>query len=282
MSRKKALKSIAAVNEFMEETGALWNQHEHKPSPISQASRELAEFIRPESVGTAFSQGAMLIEAAADHAFTVIKTLTEPAGTISPWACARAVLETSALSIWFFDTSINVDERVRRSFAFHYEGLYQKKMFMQSTKGMFDAQAIDLQIDEIEKISLRLGFAKVVDRNGKRIGVGQQMPSITKLVTTMLNKEQEYRLLSAMTHAHPWALQHFGFIKTQDNQIIFENVKGSHFEKHLSPESILFLCVDSINNLFSSLLMNFNLFGWDPKPLATAADNAIKKIKSPD
>lgn len=279
MSREKVLMSIDAVNEFMELTSVLWNQHDHLPLPNSQASTELAEFIRPESIGTAFSQGSMLIEAAADHTFAVIKTLTEPAGTISPWACARGVLETSALSMWFFDTGIKADERVRRSLAFRYEGFEQLRKFVQSTKGNFDLQTIKLQVDEVEQISLALGFDKVIDRNGKRIGIGQEMPHITELVIKMLGKEQEYRLLSAMTHAHPWALQHFGFIKTQDNQMVFENIKGAHLEKHLSAESVFFLCTDSVTSLFNALLMNFNLFGWDPKPLAIAADKAIKKIQ---
>lgn len=280
MSRENALKSIEAVNEFMEQTSVLWNQYEHTPSSNSQASKELAEFTRPESIGTAYSQGAMLIEAAADHTFAVIKTLTEPAGTISPWACARGVLETSALSMWFFDIKIKADERVRRSLAFRYEGFEQLRKFAQSTKGRFDLETINLRIDEMEQLSLGLGFDKVVDKNGKRIGVGQEMPYITELVIKMLDKEQEYRLLSAMTHAHPWALQHFGFIKTQDNQMIYENVKGAHLEKNLSPDSIFFLCTDSVTSLFRALLMNFNLFGWDAKPLATAADSAIKKIQS--
>lgn len=278
MNREKALKSIEAVNEFMEQTSILWNQYGHQPLPNSQASTELAEFIRPESIGTAFSQGSMLIEAAADHTFAVIKTLTEPAGTISPWVCARGILETSALSMWFFDTGIKADERVRRSLAFRYEGFDQLRKFAQSTKGNFNLQTINLQVDEVEQVSLGLGFDKVVDRNGKRIGIGQEMPHITELVIKMLGKEQEYRLLSAMTHAHPWALQHFSFIKTQDNQLIFENVKGAHLEKHLSSESIFFLCMHSVTSLFSALLMNFNLFGWDAKPLAIAVDKAIKKI----
>jgi hypothetical protein len=281
MSRENALKSIKAVNEFMGETSVIWNQYQHKPIPNSQAAKELAEFSRPESIGTAYSQGTTLIEVAADYVFAVTRTLTEPAQTIAPWACTRGVLETSALSLWFLDTTISADERAKRSFAFRYEGLEQQRKLAQSTNGKIDPQLITSRINEVEQIALNLGYERVLDRNGNRIGIGQTMPSITDIVIKMLNKEQNYRLLSGMVHAHHWALQHFGFIKTHEDQMVFENVKGVYFEKHISAENIFFLCTDSVTSLFQALLMNFKLFGYDAKPLAIAADNAIKKIQPP-
>jgi hypothetical protein len=281
MTKENAKNSIAAVNEFLEKTRVIWNQYDHHPLPGSQAARELKGFPRPESIGTSYSQDTILIEVAADYVFAVVKTLTEPAETIAPWVCARGVLETSALSIWILDTSINSYERVRRSLAFRYEGLDQQRKFAQATKGEVNPQTIIQRIDEVEQVAMELGFDKVVDRNGKRIGVGQEMLSITEIVIRMLNKELDYRLLSGMVHAHPWALQNFGFIKGQDNQAIFENVKGAYFEKHLSFDSIFFLCTNCVTSLFQALLTNFNLFGWDAKPLAMVEGDAIKKIQPP-
>jgi hypothetical protein len=81
---------------------------------------------RPESIGTAYSQGEILIEAA-DYVFAVTRTLTEPAQTIAPWACARGALETSSLSMWLMDTGINANERVKRSLAFFMRGLTNKR-----------------------------------------------------------------------------------------------------------------------------------------------------------
>ena len=281
MSRENVLGSIAAVTEFMEQTSVLWNQYQHQPLPNSQAAEELAEFSRPESIGTAYSQGTVLIEVAADYVFAVTRTLTEPAQTIAPWVCARGVLETSALSLWFLDTSIGADERVKRSLAFRYEGFDQQRKFAQSTNGKINPQTIISRIYEVEQVASKLGYEKITDKKGNRIGIGQNMPSITDIVIKMLNKEQDYRLLSAMVHAHPWALQHFGFIKTHDDQMIFENVKGAYFEKHLSADSIFFLCIDSVTSLSQALLMNFKLFGYNAKPLALAINNAIKKIQPP-
>lgn len=281
MSREKALQSIATVNEFVQQTAPLWNQHEGQPLAGSKAAKELAEFSRPESIGTAYSQGMVLIEVAADYVFAVTRTLTKPAETIAPWACARGVLETSALAVWLLDTGIDANERVKRSLAFHYEGLDQLKKFMQSTGHKIDPRAIISRMGELEQVALGLGFGRVAGEKGKRVGVGQVMPSTTQIVTKMLNKEQDYRLMSAMVHAHPWALQLYGFVKTHQNQMVFDNVKGTYLEKHLSVDSIFFLCIESVTSLFQALLMNFNLFGWDARPLAIVADNAVKKIQPP-
>lgn len=279
MSREVALRSIEAVDKFIQQTSVLWNRHEHKPSVGSQAAKELSEFPRSESIGTVYSQGTILIEVAADYAFAVIRTLTEPAQSIAPWACARCCLETSALSMWLLDTKINAEERVKRSLAFRYEGFEQQAKFAQATKGAIYPQQTVSRIDQVEQVALGLGFEKVNDSKGKRIGIGQKMPSVTQIVIDMLDKEENYRILSAMVHAHPWALQHFGFIKTQSNQMIFENVRGAYFEKHISSDSIVFLCVEAVTDLFQALLMNFNLFVWNTKPLATAANRAIKQIQ---
>jgi hypothetical protein len=279
MSRESDLKSIESVNSFLEETSVLWNQNDHKPFPDSQAEKELTKFPRPESIGTALSQGATLIEVAADHAFSLAKTLTEPAATISPWTCTRGALETSALSMWILDTKIDAIERVKRSLALRYEGLDQQRKFAQSTKGKFVPDVISKRIDAVEEVALSLGYQKVRDKKGKQSGIGQGMPSITDLVTKMLDKEQSYRLLSAMTHAHSWAVQQFGFIKIEADQSIYGNIKGAYFEKHLSSSSIFFLCTETVGSLFSALLMTFNMFGWDAKPLANIADRAIKNIR---
>ena len=282
MSRENALESITVVNEFMKETSNLWNQYEHRPLPNSQAVKELAVFLRPESIGTAYSQGIVLIEVAADYIFAVIKTLSEPAQTIAPWACARGALESSALASWLLDTSISTKERVKRSLAFRYEGFDQQRKLAETTNGKFNPQVVISRTNEVELLALELGYKKILDKNGKRNGIGQVMPSITDIVTKMLKKEKDYRLLSAMVHAHPWALQNFGFIKAQDNQMILENVKGAYFEKHISPDSIFFLCITSVTSLSQALLMNFSLFGYDTKPLAMVIDNAIKKIQPPN
>lgn len=279
MTKNAISKSISSVEDFLEQTGKVWAGYEHKPFPNSIAAKELSSFIRPESIGTAYSQAATLIEVAADYAFALKSTLTEPAQSIAPWTCVRGCLEATSLSMWLFDTKIDAEERVKRSLAFRYEGLDQQAKLAQATNGMVNPVDIHKRIDQIDEVAQELGFPKVLDRNNKRIGVGQKMPSVTQVVIEMLNKEQNYRLLSGMVHAHPWALQHFGFTQTHSDQMVFEKVKGAYFEKHISLDSINFLCVETIQCVFEALCMNFKLFGWDLKPIAVATKSAIDRIQ---
>lgn len=212
----------------------------------------------------------------------MIKTLSEPAQTIAPWACARGAVESSALSAWLLDTTINADERVKRSLAFRYEGFQQQRKFAQSAKGEVNIQAIDSRVSEVEQMAINIGYQKIIGKRGERAGIGQTMPPITNIVIKMLDKERDYRLLSAMVHAHPWALQLFGFTKTHDHQTILQNVEGAYFEKHISANSIFFLCIAAVTSLSRALLMNFALFGYNTIPLATVIDNAIKDIQPPN
>lgn len=279
MKNNVVSKSIISVEKFLEQTGKVWASYEHKPFPNSQANKELSSFVRPESIGTAYSQAATLIEVAADYAFALKSTLTEPAQSIAPWTCVRGCLEAASLSMWLFDTKIKASERVKRSLAFRYEGLEQQVKLAEATKGKVNPKDIHKRMDQIEQVAQELGYPRVLNKKNKRIGVGQEMPFITQIVIKMLNQEQNYRLLSAMVHAHPWALQHFGFIQTHADQMIFENVKGAYFEKHISLGSINFLCIETIQCMFEALKMHFELFGWDLKPIGLATKTAIDKIQ---
>ena len=51
----------------------------------------------------------------------------------------------------------------------------------------------------------------IVNKKGKRLGIGQKMPSATEVVKLMLDEEEMYRLLSAVTHGHDWAIRGLGF-----------------------------------------------------------------------
>src|SRR5512143_1723492 len=90
-----AIRMMQAVNSLHDNTGQFFNECGHRPSPNSQAASELLAFQRRESVATAFSQGAVLIEVAADQLMAFIKTITQPAQSIAPWTCTRALIEAS-------------------------------------------------------------------------------------------------------------------------------------------------------------------------------------------
>jgi hypothetical protein len=273
------LPPVSALQEFLDQSSVIWNAQDGKPAPNSQAALELANFSRPESIATAFSQAAMLFEAATDYSMALIKTLTEPAVAVAPWSCARCILETSALAAWLWDTKIAAIQRAQRSLALVYEGLEQKRKFATIANSDIDPNKVLQQIDEFEKVAQGLGFPAIIDKKNKRSGIARPMPSDTEIVKLMLDKESNYRLLSAMLHGHIWALQSLGFITVKENQNIFESVRGAYFEKHLTYLSIRYLCTEAVTSLSVPILMKFKLFGWDAKTMGSLIAKALKALE---
>ena len=207
----EAISMMQVVNSLHDNTTRFFNESGHQPSPNSKAALELRTFQRSESVVTAFSQGAVLIEVAADQLMAFSKTVTQPAQSIAPWTCTRAVIEAAALAAWLLDPSLDIRTRVQRSFAFRYEGLSQQVKFARAARSNADLARAAQRIDQVEGVALGLGFSKVENQRKERIGIAQQMPSITDLVNETLGEEETYRLLSAVAHAHSWALQQTKF-----------------------------------------------------------------------
>ena len=274
------LKPVAALQDFLDQTSVIWNAQGGQPALNSQAALELAGFARPETIGTAYSQALMLFEAAADYSFALVKTLTEPVEAVAPWSCARSVLETSTLATWLWDVNINARQRAQRSLAFRHEGLKQQLKLAQALKGELDSEKAIERLKEVEKIAVELGFAQMGREKGKeQVVFDKPMPSITQVVTEVVDKQVNYRLLSAMVHGHAWALQPLSFGKIGESQDIFDGVKGKYAEKYVDFTAIAFLCVETITGLSRPILMKFKLFGWDLQPMILARNGAMNEIK---
>ena len=168
MNNSDVFRSVNAIKEYLEKSSNVWNQYGTDPATGSIAAIELSSFPRPESIATAFSQGNLFIEAAADYTWAITKTLTAPVETIAPWACARGVLEAAALATWLADTQINAYQRVQRSLALRYEGLQEQIQLLRISKRISEAQTSLSRIDEIEEIAVSLGIPKVFDKKGRK------------------------------------------------------------------------------------------------------------------
>lgn len=273
-------KPVVALQDFLDNTSVIWNTNGNQPALDSQASKELANFVRPESIGTAYSQALMLFEAAADYGFALVKILTEPIEAVAPWSCARSILETSSLATWLWDVKLNARQRVQRSLAFRHEGLRQQLKFAQATKGELDPNKTIARLKEVEKIAVELGIAQVVQKKGnKQVVFSKPMPTITEVITEIADEQVNYRLLSAMVHGHFWALQPLSFGNVVESRNIFDGVKGKYVEKQLDYTAISYLCVTSVNSLSRSIFMKFQLFGWNLQPMIHVRDKAITEIK---
>ena len=275
----RILRPAASLNNFLDQTSVIWNEKGDIPIPNSQADLETKLFQRPESVATAYAQAGILFESAADYCMALIKTLTEPAQTIAPWGCARSVVETSVLATWLWDSKVNAHQRVQRSLAFRHEGLLQQLKLAKVSKGLLDQEKAISRIKEAERVALELGMARVSNIKGRKsIVLDLKMPTITDIVTQTFDKEQNYRMLSAMIHGHSWALRSLGFTMALENQEIFKGVKGAYLEKNLSLSSVGYLCIEAVTSLSSAILMKFRLFGWDARPMAIMINRTQKEL----
>lgn len=282
-TRDNILHTVRALRDLHDEIGGFLNGYEHKPSPNSQAALELRTYQRPESLTTAYSGGSVLIEVAADQLIAFAKTVTEPVQTIAPWTCVRAVLESSALATWMLDPNIDARTRVQRSLAFRYEGLSQQAKYGRASDDKAATAKVIARIDEIERGALGLGFPRVENKKGKRIGIAQRMPSITDIIAQALDEEASYRLLSAMAHAHPWALQQLSFrqIGSNDTLLAEESIASGRIhlvEKNLEPLAVAFLCNKAANAFARPILYETQLFGWDTARLRSILDSALGSL----
>ncbi len=254
------IRMISSLSNLHDKTAAFFNERNLEPAPGSKAILELDAFRR-ESVQTAYSQGNLLIETSADQLIALYKSLTEPVLTIAPFTSARALLESSALASWLLDLTINTQERVQRSFAFRFEGLSQQVTFAR-TAGL-DTKETKKRIDDVEKLALSLGFNKMNNKKGKRIGIGQQFPKMADLIASVFSEEPVYRLLSAFIHAHSWAIQQLSFSQTKNNNS--NNAFSSNkigFEKRLNSEALIFLCHKSAHAFSRPLWNKVKLYGY--------------------
>jgi hypothetical protein len=267
---------MAELHEFRQVHGA------QGPTTNSLATSESTTFSDPEKAMTAYAQGMVLLEVAEDQADAFIRCVTNPALSFAAWTTVRSVIEASALAAWLLDAAITVQMRVQRSLAFRYEGLEQQLKFLKSIGEHQEHDQLVQRIDSIELAAIALGFNKVVDNKNQRIGIGQVMPSATKIIGDVLDEEQTYRLLSAVAHGHFWALHQLG-MQTVNSQntaswdSIHANTKA--VQKHLRPEGVGYLCVITASVFTKALWRAAYLFGWDITQLKEILENNFDRLQ---
>jgi hypothetical protein len=276
---EQAVKALRATQQLHDRIEAFFNAQELEPKEDSLAARELQAFERSESLLTAYSQGISLIEVAADHLMALTRTVAEPAQTIAPWTMARAVLESSALSCWLLDNKITARQRVGRSLALLYEELVQQAKFGQAASLLGETDSVKAKIEETEAIAEGLGFPKVRNDRGRRTGIGQVMPSITDVIRETLKEEANYRLLSAMTHGHHWAVSQLGFRVTGETEL--QKNKVFLKEKNITVEAVLWLFGNVARYFAQPTKFRFELYGWDLLQLKAILDDAFHQIGIP-
>lgn len=272
-SRDDLVRMVQTLRDFHDETAQILNKYNHDPLTGSQAHNELKSFQRAETVRDAYIQANLLIEGTTDHLVAYTKTVTEPVETIAPWTCVRAALESASLASWLLTPRIDARERVQRSFAFRYEGLRQQLKFAQATNMQSEIVEVNNRIDKVERDAIQLGYSRVLDRRDRRIGIAQQMPAITEIIKDTFDEEATYRLISAVTHAHTWAIHQVGFRRAdnEDNLLL---------EKNIEPIAIGFLCIKVANAFTQPIWFKCQLFGWNSEEFRSIFVSTFAKLGS--
>jgi hypothetical protein len=186
---------IENVNKFLDNVSIYDEIYEGKPAENSIIFQELKKSEHSSILLSAFNQGDLFIDVAADQLYALTKVLLEPLSSYAPWACLRTILEASALGAWILSPNINSITRMGRSLALRYESLDQQKKFIRSIDESNSLiKDTNNKIDKLEEKANSLNFKKLMDKKGTRYGVGQKMPSITELVKSELDEEPNYRL----------------------------------------------------------------------------------------
>lgn len=181
------------------------------PKPGSPADIETQAFARPQSVSTAFSQGVVATEAAMDHLHALDLLIAAQESALAPWTCARGLLEASATATWLLDTRIHTTERVGRSMAIRYATLMAQRKLANADGNTALVSTIDRRVEEVADIATQLGYPPISDKNGHRISIGHQKPSITDLIDQQFDLQNVYRIFSGVAHCDTVTVSQLGF-----------------------------------------------------------------------
>jgi len=201
-----------ALESLCDDVGAYLHESSLFPLSGSIAAKEMADHKLAEQIATAYDQGNLLLESAADHAFALTRLLVEPVATVAPWTCARGGLEASAVGCWLLSRCIDSRERVSRSFAHRYDGLREQTKLAGATGDEEVRRSLTERIEEVDQQAIALEYAPVLNRDGKRIGIGQVMPAKTRCIEDTFRLETLYRIFSGMAHSQSSSLVQLGFL----------------------------------------------------------------------
>ena len=267
---------ISGMHRLIEGTAEIYNKYNNEPMSDSVAYKERNNFPKRELVEDVHYRGILSMETAVDHFMAYADLITEPAKTIAPWTCVRGLLESCALAVWFLDPAIDARTRVGRCFAFRYSGFVEQIKFLKVDSAYAEIDYVQKRIIKVEQDAVLLGYPRLLDKQGKIIGIALHMPSIIELIRTTIHQEGEYRLLSGIAHGHHWATRQFGF-----NVIDVKNSDGLEIkalEKYLHPEIVLFATNLAVLSFTKVLWYLWLLYGWDRGEIVQFLDQIFEQL----
>lgn len=255
---------------FLENSGT-------EPGVDSLAANEIKLFSRPESIKTAFGQGAQALIAATDFLEALDSLVHQDKYAIAPWSCARGMIEASSLFAWLFETGIDPIERVSRSLSIRYSALREQQKLARYDGNNAKIDEIENRIKTIEDMALTLGYGLIRDKKNRRIGIGQIKPNITKLVEMQFSSGKLYRMLSGMAHSNYTTLTSLAFTKPN-----FENKDGAVIQRAV-PSSLQLSLLSQASKIYAKCIWLKTIqFGFNAAKLAVLLEEFYDTLKLAD
>ena len=272
-----------ALSSFSNEIRSFHADHGLMPAPGSPAMTEQVASPHPDSLGTAWSIATVLIDLGSEHVTAFVKTITEPMETVACLTCVRSMLESCSLASWLLDPHINAHTRVGRVFAIRYEGMEQQLRYVRATGGSDEyLQRLEKRIDEVEQVARELCYPLLVNKNGKRFGIGQKMLSATEVIKLMLDAEEMYRLLSAVSHGHDWAIRALSFrpVPKGDLRPYVGGVPVTMYEKTPDVDKLALLGFTAAESFAKPVWDKCNYAGWDKERLTGVFERTFDDLQA--
>jgi hypothetical protein len=239
-----------------------------------------ASYPKLDAIFNGIAIAGQLIESGSDHLSAFAKILVEPIEITAAWTCIRSMLESCALAAWLLDPEIVAQARASRVFALRYEGMDQLlKLGRAMSAPAADLAAQEARFDVLEKDALALGFAPVVNGKGKRIGVGEKMPSTTDLIKTVLNEETNYRMLSGVAHGHHWAIRELCYVASVENDEQIGGTFTKAFKKIISVDKVALLTLCGLKAFIRALWNQCRYFGWNSLQFEEVFENVADRLE---
>ena len=252
------------------------------PLPGSLFDSELSVARRRESLVTARSIAMTLIESGGEHITAFVKMITKPIEPIACLTCIRSMLEPCARAAWLLDPAIDGDMRIRRTLAIRFDEMAQGLRFARALHQPKEARGIENRIRSVERDAQAIGYRKLRDRNGKRIGIGVRMPGVTELVKKILGEEEAYRILSAVSHGQAGTIRNLTYtpVPQTGRRVKIGGVPTVLFEKIIDPGRLAWLGWIGARAFAMPVWYEFTYAGWDKDPLRELFEAAFDLLES--
>lgn len=249
----------------------------------SQAQRDRDTVAPRKSIDIAISVSNLLIESAVEHIRAFVKTMAEPKECIACFTVVRSMLEPCALVCWLLQQNIDITEREGRIFGLRYDGMEQQRKWATFARAPEDQlAALSKRIDVVEQEAIALGYDPILDNRGRRTGIGRRVPGATENIGRMIDEESMYRLLSAVTHGHSWAIRNLSYA-VADPAEFGRPVDPANFKiikKTPMPQAVALLAITAASAFGRAILHQCRYCGWDENALTAHFEVAFDTLQA--